>query len=234
MRNRRIECVVLGILWPLMGQSSELLAALPYPITWSRVSTDHRFILVMISPNDIDEEIGRYPERQAKIQELRTKYPQCGMYLNDGSIAPLWICEYWDGYGFGGESIIAPDGDHVIRQGGWTYDAYDSCVVEFTYRGQGIRRYFDVDMIPQYVLKRILNGLSPITCTETRFDPNKMQYTVRTNQGEEYDFDAGTGNVVAVRSPFPTLYAICASASIAIVVAIVIRQLRKHRIPGPG
>lgn len=180
------------------------IGGLSHPGTWRDISDDGKYVFVMLSPLPINEDI-RYPEDDEEIRDIRSFYPKSGLYLNDGSSKPLW--EYV-GEWRNNSVIVAPDGEHVIFPGAWIYDEYALNAVVFTRRGKTIRHYYKVEVIPQYLLKFALNGSSSPICTGTSFDREKMTYTIRTNQGEEFTFDVTTGSIINSRSPFSVLYAL--------------------------
>ena len=205
-------------------------AGLPHPGTWAGTSDDGKFIFVMLSPLPVDEDISEYDEEDAKDEKqwIRTKYAKSGLYRNDGSSCPLWI---WDRDWIDSGAVIAPDGEHLIFPGRWIYDEYGTQAVEFTRRDQTIREYCDYNLISNYILKRILNGLAPIACTGTAFNPEQMTYSIRTSQGEEFVMDVTTGEVIAAHSPFPMLFTV-ATIAMLIVIALAIywwqNRLRQH------
>ena len=198
---RSMTCLI-GVVILCHGAAVE--AGLPHPGTWQKVSDNGNFIFVMISPLPIDEDI-RYRRDEDEIRWIRETYSKSGLYRNDGSKTPLWEYDGW----FGDEVIIAPDGEHLIHPGGWTRNKHESRAVTFTCRGQNLACYYDVDLIPQWMLKCVLNG-SPPSCESASFNPDQMTYTIRTNQGEEFIFDVMTGKIIATRSPFPLIYGVTA------------------------
>lgn len=202
-------------------------AGLPHPGTWAETSDDDNFIFVMLSPLPIDEDIHDLDEEDAKDEKrwIRSTYAKSGLYRNDGSSEPLWT---WDRDWIDSGVVIAPNGEHLIFPGRWIYDEYETQAVEFTRHGQTIRKYTDVDLISNYILKRILNGLASIECTGTAFNPEQMTYSIWTSQGEEFVMDVTTGEVIAVRSPFPMLFTLTAIAML-VFIALVIGWWRSRR-----
>jgi hypothetical protein len=201
-------------------------AGLSARVTERVVSADGHYVLVTISDRTLDEEmnsghlethaydteewITAKEGQKEEVRAIRAKYRRGGMYLNDGSTMPLWTCDtQWPS----SDPIIAPDGDHVIFPDDWIDDeeGYGISVVTFTYRGQVIRRHL-IDFIPQILLKSVLklNGMNSPSCIGASFDPRAMTYAGRTNQREEFVFDAKSGSIVAIHSPFPTLYLLAA------------------------
>ncbi len=157
------------------------------------------------------------------ICEIRAKYSQSGLYRNDGSAEPLWT---YDGRWGSGTPIIAPDGEHVIFEGDWTDDEYGFRAVEFTFKGKTIRAYSDLEIIPHWLLKATLNGLSPPSCWQTSFNPEQMTYTIRTNQGEDIVFDVKSGEIIEIRSPFPIVYGVAFLATATLITIGIVRWRR--------
>ncbi len=206
------------------------LGGLPKWASRGVCSPDHQLILDTISDLPIEEELSLEDDliRKDEIRDIRARFPRGGLYRNDGSTKPLWPSDYqWYG-----KPIIAPDGEHVIFVGSWTYDedGYESRAVEFTRKGKVLRSYSDTDVIPHWRLKAILNGLSPPTCAGTSFDAAQMTYTIRTNQGEEFLFDVTTGDLIAVYSPFRVYYALTACSVIAAIVLPIRRWWKRNQL----
>lgn len=200
------------------GTSSSALAALSEWYTDAVESTDGRYLFVSLSNRPLDVELkdeGLTGEERDQIDFFRLHYPVSGMYLNDGSNTPIWkFDEPWRG-----EPIIAPDGEHVIFQGGWTLNLDEFQAVEFTHRGQPIRSYVDSDFISSGWLKRLFSGWKSPTCKSTNFDPEAMTYTIFTNQGEEYVFNVKNGSVLEVHSPFPLYFSIVGVVLAGLIIA---------------
>jgi len=199
---------------------SSALAGIPESYTDAAESTDGRYLFVSLSTRPLEVELkdeGLTGEERDQIEFFRLHYPASGMYLNDGSNAPVWkFAEPWRG-----EPIIAPDGEHVIFQGGWTSPSNENELqaVEFTRRGKPIRTYVASDFISSWWLKRLLNGWRSPTCKSTNFDPAAKTYTIVTNQAEEYVFNVKNGSLLEVRSPFPLYYSIVGVVIAGLIVA---------------
>ena len=80
-----------------------------YPVTYSTPSPDEQFLFVMLAPPSGDAT--QNPDNNEHAKELRKKYPQSGMYRNDGSTDPLWAVDWYD-Y----EVFPANDGIHLVRE----------------------------------------------------------------------------------------------------------------------
>jgi hypothetical protein len=201
-------------------------AALPHPGTWSSQSADGKFTFVMLSPLPIEEDFRR-PEFEAEVRAIRSKYSKSGLYVN-GSATPLWT---YDGPWLEEPAIVAPDGEHVIFPGSWTADEYYSDAVLFMRRGQVLHSYRDDEIIPQWVLKAVLNRVINPTgpsCVGTSFDAEQMTYSIYTNQREEIVFDVKTGEIIQTRSPFPVFFGLAITV-LTIPFAIVVARWRRSK-----
>jgi hypothetical protein len=220
---------VLAIL--IAGKSSAATAALSEWHTDAVESSDGKFLFVSLSNRPLDAELADESltgEERDQIEFFRLHYPAGGMYHNDDSYQPIWkFEEQWRG-----DPLIAPDGEHVIFAGPWTWDEHEFQAVEFTRRGKPIRSYNDSDFISAWWLKRLVNGWKSPSCKATKFDPAAMTYTITTNQGEEYVFDVTSGDVVEVRSRFPLYYWLFGVVLAALIAAPAywVRR-RKAKVP---
>jgi hypothetical protein len=194
-------------------------AGLSHPVTWRSVSEDGKLVFVMISPLPIDQDI-RDPFDEEEIRWIRATYPKSGLYLSVNSTQPLW--EY-HGPWLNPSVIIAPDGEHLIFPGGWTWDEYSHNAVMFMHRGQVLGSYYDQEIIPNWIVKAVLNGFAAPSCAGTNFDSERMTYVIRTNQGEQIVFDVTTGKVIGFHSTFATLYTVTAVGLGALVIAFIFR-----------
>lgn len=216
-------CVCLA----LFAVQTTAFAGLSEWFTETAVSGDGKYILVTISNRPLDVELNddRLDEAEKdRVEYVRSLYPKCGLYRNDGSNTPLWT---YDGR-WSGDPIVAPDGEHVIFPGAWTSNKYEFQAVEFTRRGKTIRSYDDSDIIPAWLLKFLASGKRGPRCDGYWFDPATMTFTIRTNQSEEFTFDVRTGEIVSTRSPFP-LYISVIGVFMVTMIATPIFLVRRSR-----
>jgi len=217
----------MGLVVAWAGRPSSAVAGLSEWFTETAVSDDGRYILVTISDRPLDVELADDRLNSAEkeqVKYVRALYPRCGLYLNDGSNTPLWI---HDGR-WSSNPIIAPDGEHVIFPGPWTWSEYELRAVEFTRRGRTIRSYNDDDFIPAWWLKFLVSGRRGPNCEGYWFNPVKMSFTIRTTQREEFVFDVRTGAIIETQSPFPIYFSIVGIAVVTLVVAAIYTAHRKR------
>ena len=199
------------------------MAALPACDSWQTVSGDKNFVLVMISakPAHEDGEVGS-PERA-----IRMKYPQSGLYRNDGSITPLWTLPYWSYWSEQREVYIAPDGRHVIFANNWNSGFDLEGMATFYDQDGQLGRYTVPELTSCLYLKCLLRGGYPRR-TSSVFDPDSLRYSVSTHHGERYVFDAGTGRLIEHSSPFP-FYCVAAGVILGGGTAIGWWAFRRRR-----
>jgi hypothetical protein len=80
------------------------------------VSTDGKFVFVVLSPWPAEKELQGFDEK-SELKKLRDTYQQSGLYKNDGSKEPLWAVD-WYRRPVAIVSDGSVDGVRVIRYGG--------------------------------------------------------------------------------------------------------------------
>lgn len=83
------------------------------PTTRKVVTSNGKFVFVMLAPQPLEEELKRYGAEKSKeeVKTIRETYPKSGMYKNDGSNEPLWTVDWH------APVTVLPDGIHLIRHG---------------------------------------------------------------------------------------------------------------------
>jgi hypothetical protein len=116
---------------------------------------------------------------------LRNRYPQSGLYLNDGSATLLWSVD-WYTYNVD----VSSDGHHVV---GWfePRGAYDVALA-FYENGRSVKEYSINDLKSNYA---DLEGITWVK--EEIFDDHQGQLWVRTIDDQEYRFDITTGEIIS-------------------------------------
>ena len=200
-------------------------AGLVWEESWRIASQDGRYLLVMVSPHPVDEDASRQT-REAEVREIRKRYKQSGLYRNDGSSEPLWTIPYHiPDY----KVYLAPDGEHLVvamEHWGHTISNIPRGGVVFFYRkGEALASYRDHELIRCFLLKWMAGRLfsRDIDCTEARFDPQALTYTVKTSQSEEVVLDVTTGRIVRRCSPWPLYLGI----PLAVVPLVVFKLCRR-------
>lgn len=198
-------------------------AVLPHPASWKAVSSDGRYVLVMVSPLPVKQDAGHSAFDQSEILQIRSKYTQSGLYRNDGSTEPLWTIEYRGSM----DSVhIAPDGKHVIL-GDKDWLPSWGHVVSFYANGKRLAWYRDQELIYCFLTKGVCNNLLGrdfSACEEAHFDAQALTYTMKTNQGEVFTFDVTTGRLIRHSSPWLFYVGVPLILIPILVVAIWYRQ----------
>jgi hypothetical protein len=153
------------------------------PTSYSAVSSDGRFLFVMIAPRPSGE--------TAEGIILRQKYAQSGLYRNDGSREPLWTIK-----GYSARAYPASDGIHLacVSKFAGGFEPWEQCV-RFFASGRLIRAYSVDDLTVSWLLPRTPSGR--MWSRRDHFDEADMRYTVWTRDGSSFTFDVLTGEVVS-------------------------------------
>jgi hypothetical protein len=96
-------------------------------------TADKKYIFVML----------RNVGPQDDLLRRSGKYPQSGLYLNNGSRTPLWTVD-WPGF-----VILPADGIHLVRRGPWPRqeDGYNVEALSFFANGKLLKRYSVRDLV---------------------------------------------------------------------------------------
>jgi hypothetical protein len=153
-----------------------------------------KYVFVMISPKTIDKDAESVGEdRAAEIREIRASYSVSGFYPNDGSRTPLWTVD-WYAY----EVYPASDGVHLVRPGLsrlWSPPGWNDIAVEFYASGKLLRSYKVRELVdvPRLLIS---DSFVPKWRAEHNFEDTTLRYTLRTIHGEQFVFDARTGEML--------------------------------------
>jgi hypothetical protein len=84
------------------------------PGTYKTLSTDGKYVFVMLSPRPAEQELKSYNEEHQKVvKAIRDTYKQSGLYKNDDFTNPLWTVDWYRR-----SVVVAADGVHVVGYGG--------------------------------------------------------------------------------------------------------------------
>jgi hypothetical protein len=141
------------------------------------------------------------------------------LYLNDGIRVPLWEIPYCVS---DCEAFIA-DGKHVaITYVSWP-ESYGH-IATFYANGKELESYDSLRLIPLLRL-RIYCGYYHPYCTANEFDVKSKTRTVRTNQGDEFVFDATSGKIIRQWSPWPLYVVTAASLMLIALIGFTIARM---------
>jgi hypothetical protein len=146
----------------------------------------------------------------SKDEEIRAKYDRSGLYRS-GETEPIWTVDW---YAF--RVDITPDGKHLVRWGPWAFTPnYNELALEFYENGEILRSYRVSDLVAEpQSLPHTVSHYS--WRDEAEFNGEKRELSVRTYNGEEYLFDATTGEIVRESKP------VTAQATLIVIAAIVV------------
>jgi hypothetical protein len=162
------------------------------PSTYEVLSTDQKFVFVMIPPYTLDQELEFWNEEYGeKVRQIRSVHGVSGMYRNDGTSEPLWQVSW---YAHGAE--IFSDGVHLVRHGPWASKLSDEAISFFA-KDKLLRTYRVSDLIKDK--RRLKRSISHFEwSTDGRLDDSKLRYTVLTVERKCYLFDVTTGKLISV------------------------------------
>jgi len=166
---------------------------------------------------------------------LGDKYPQSGMYLNDGSNTPLWTVDWKQ------RVFLPDDGKHVVRLGRLRYSSsYREEVFAFIAEGNVLKTYQTRDLIDfPYLLPHSSAGYgilySPLDPylphdgvrmkvdnyndyplnSGAVIDNKKRTMAIETCHGDRFLFDFTTGRIISAQRPSRNLALVLFGALIA-------------------
>lgn len=178
-----VALVALGTL--LVALPSGAMADSPAPPRdYTQTTEDGRYVFVMLAPED--------RLNRAKTDDaVRGKYPRSGLYLNDGSITPLWTVDW---YAFSVD--VSSDGQHLARWGPWpTRGNYNELALAFYENGQEMQSYSVEDLVARP--ETLPESVSHYTWSkEHSFDDRVDKVFLQTLTEERYVFDIKSGELV--------------------------------------
>ena len=208
--------------YPLVALVSLLLALFAFsgkasattiapPSDYAIVTANGQFIFVMLL-NESEHTFGEGANRFCfcnVVSEWRAKYPQSGLYKNDGSTQPLWTVGWYD------TSVdVSSDGRHLLRWGG-VFGQF----LTFYEDGKPIKGYWIEQLVrhpeliplvysPGYFMFRqqFVRTFDTIAARSLhkrwfwsegiKFDDAAGEFTLTFTSGERYVFDISTGEIV--------------------------------------
>jgi hypothetical protein len=216
MRHRIIgfSFVVLALV-----QSSICNAGLPRDETWTANSPDGKLIFVMIPPISLEEEADQGNPDIDKARIIRARYPQSGLYSASDDGHCYWKANFYQH----DPAFVSPDGRHVAILGPFAVASHphvDEYIVHFVEDGdiQTSVAYSDISRL--WWLKHLIRQEWP-SCDD--FGTRSNVVWIKTNFGEEIEFDFNTGKVISFRDPLGNTLAL--SMVLLTAAAIVILWL---------
>lgn len=133
----------VGLGW--IGAPGVASAALPSLESWTKVSADGQFVLVMISPLSAEEEFQYTEDNVEEIKRIRAGYTKSGLYRNDGSASPIWTIPFQD---VTHDVFVGPQGKYLMlaHDGGSVWSGHYGHLVTFYSNGNEMASYSDVTL----------------------------------------------------------------------------------------
>lgn len=124
-----------------------------------------------------------------EIKSIEDRYPQSGLYQNDGSITPLWTVD-WYAHGV----LPCSDGKHLIRFGAWA-PKHSQEALSFYAEGK-LLSYYRIDQLVDFPALMPHSVSHFRWCGDCRLDEGEGQFRMRTLHGESFVFSLATGQIV--------------------------------------
>ena len=86
----------------------------PLSQSYTKMTSDGRYLLVMLDPSRVEEDIRWNPATVAEVKTIHRTYTRSGLYRKGDTSDPLWTVNW---YAHGVEA--AADGVHMIRVNAW-------------------------------------------------------------------------------------------------------------------
>jgi len=174
--HRKILTRVLILILVFLSCFSPALADRPAaPKHYKKLSGNGRYVFVMLSP---------------RPDEVFENYEMSGLYVNDGSEAPLWKI-HW--YAF--VVKVASDGKHLVRLGPWAASD-DQEAVSFFANGYLIRTYKIKELVSFPFLMPHSASHFRWRAGEKLYDEKRL-FSITTLHGDHYVFDITTGEIIS-------------------------------------
>lgn len=201
--------IIFTILFILASCSIILADTEASVFNYVSTTADKKFVFVMLNP-------------ALHNGWLTDKYPQSGMYLNDGSTTLLWTVD-WLNYVF-----LPGDGKHIVRRGTWArYSAtYEEEAFSFFDEGRLLKIYrtndlvdfpwllphtvshykviignFNQNPLNDGVLIKVDNGEGYPINSGVEIDNENLTISIQTFHDDKYLFDLKTGEVISSTHP---------------------------------
>lgn len=200
-------------------------AGLSGDISWSKPSPDGKFLLVILLPKSYlsDEQ----DEHEFDSNDHFDKFPESGVYLNDGSDKLLWKLPY---YSHCYRVYFSDDGQHLIFAAeDTTHNTSDfshlGAHIYFAHQDSDEQSWQQHQVTRGLALKSLIDKLlnrQYLQWEEVTFDAANNTYTIQTSQHEEFVFDIRTGKKIRTTS----LWNKCLGVFLVFIPLLVIASRR--------
>lgn len=183
--------LVFFLLWSAQASGDE--EALPRD--YSQVTENGQYVFVMLPTKQgwfdfVDED-----------KKLRDKYPQSGLYRNDGSTTPLWAVDW-----HAGEVYPSSDGKHLVEMGPWArvWDEKDLEPGGPALKQLAVAFHENGKLLKEYTIGEVVDDAKKLPKTVSHFgwkkdvelDEGLGRFTVTTLEGKRFVFDITSGEIV--------------------------------------
>ena len=203
------------ILFPVCAR-----AGLSMPETRTIPSADGKYLLVLLTPKEerhyrreydaamdaprTEDEIREKHESIVWQNEIEERYPQSGLYRNDGSTSILWPIGYFPPPR---DIYVSDDGVHLIVAFlNWDDNASErGKALEFYASGRQLANYNEDRLLVGYFARMLFSHFTDVawpTCTTANLDDDSKTFEITTNWGDEFRFDIATGQLIGSRLPW--------------------------------
>jgi hypothetical protein len=175
------------------------------PRSYKKTSPGGKFVFVMIAPVPVEEEVKDCDEETAAtVRAIRRDYSRSGLYRSDESSMPLWTVDW-----FAQNVEIASDGVHLIRLGPGAVLLKGRPIRAGSGLDQEAVSFFEKDRrLKTYWIRQVVTNPDRLPKTQSQFewlkegqlDDGSLRYSLVTEDGNQYAFDATTGRIL-VASP---------------------------------
>jgi hypothetical protein len=158
------------------------------PYSYKKDVSNGKYVLVMLAKDN-----------KEVFSSSNKKYTHSGLYLNDGSVTPLWTMGWYE---YEGMLFIAEDGEHAAGLGPWPNLSsskqidLNQLAVTFYNKESLMKEYYISDLIKYKFLLR--KSVSHFEWREkTEFDISTGQLTILTKENNKFIFDINSGNKIS-------------------------------------
>ncbi|TWT90903.1 hypothetical protein Mal64_13020 [Pseudobythopirellula maris] len=160
---------------------------------------------------------------------LEKRYPNSGLYRNDGSTVLIWPIHYLP---TPKEVYVSSDGVHlVVAFLNWDSDSISERgrAVEFFANGQLLAAYDESELLTGYLGREVLalfTGVARVTVVDAALDDPSGNYLLETNWGDSFRFDVTTGEIIESRTAGSVqIFLLCLMGTAAVSVVWLLRKV---------
>lgn len=165
------------IVMSVLGMSTGLARAVPAPESYSRVTANGQYLLVMLSSSDYTG--------SSQAAELKRKYTKSGLYPIDGSSSAVWTI---DSFIYATDLELSSDGRYLIHKSGLTF--YDN--------GKKLKKYAPGELVSNFRPADLPVGAVGGWIKRAYYEEASQRFFVETVQNDKYEFEVVSGDIVKV------------------------------------